>query len=259
MNQAADDLPDGLPFGVADYLQSMIATKVEPDCSVAKRLIAAPCSRNAFTIASARLTKTPGYKICKEVHGAIPERLIADIATQVACFDFAGMRKAASAASKRTSEIADHSRRCRIAFDGLMELYRSPSIRTDAIATLVELDVELFEKTGIGLLGMLTRIEGACTEGSSKPAAIFSELDGTFDGRKLHKLEYYVVAFDTRIEQSIVKNYLPAGFRLSHAEMAGIAWAALGYRGTSPISQRNDDKDNRAERVRSIRRNNKDE
>jgi hypothetical protein len=71
--------------------------------------------------------------------------------------------------------------------------------------------------------------------------------------RKWNDVAAFVAFADDRIEGEAKMGRLPYRFRLTDPEMAGLAWAAIGRDDLSPVINRGEEKDKRAETVRKIR------
>lgn len=230
-----------MPPTVEEFLRSYANTTVSGCARLcAERLLVAPCSKWAFSAISRRLREnTCRYDVAQQL------RFIADIVMIAGTVDFRGMRDGEIALRSELKAAAQAARALSYAID-LIQTYGAWSgLSGETLSTLF--DTEWFPH---GLDDFAARAEAASEEALCPP---YREFSRAMETRQFNELASYVITVDARLAEFVSIGYLPAGFRLSNAEMAGLAWAVLGRENASIFSQRGEDKDTRAEAVRKTR------
>lgn len=245
-----------LPQAVADFLRQDHAGRFE--CDVIDNLLTAPCAIHAFKRIAARLAPEPLI-------------LIAEEAAAVGSTWYPAARHGDVVLRKTAKRIATAAKEL---FDALGELQcMGPDVlmqRGDAIGLLADfigrppsymIPIEMVATVADPLpddfalrLADIHALATAAQEEELTPDdPAYYEAAQSPHVKRDNPIPPFVAALDSRIVAFTGSKAIPFGFELSHAEMAGLAWAATAQKDLSPVISRGEEKDKRAETVRKIR------
>jgi len=214
-----------------------------------ERLARAPCAINAFGRIIARLRKDAGYGGCVLL-GVTPEIVIADVAVLAAAVDHQKSRSACREMPEKMREAAHLANQLCSLLEGIERTYLDAGLKGELIGALVAAIPET-----IACCGNVAEL--AYVAADEAPDRILPEQDWPVAMRKWSDIAAFVAFADDRINGEANLMHLPYGFRLTNPEMAGLAWAATGQSDLSPVVNRGESKDKRAEMVRKIRQGRK--
>lgn len=214
-----------------------------------ERLAGAPCAINAFSRIIARLRKHAGYGGCVLL-GVTPEIVIADVAVLAAAVDHQATRSACREMSKKMREAARLANQLCNLLEGIERTYLAAGLKGEQIGALVATIPE-----AVACCGNVAEL--AFVAADEAPGQILPEQDWPVAMWKWSDIAAFVAFADDRINGESNLMHLPYGFRLTDPEMAGLAWAATGRNDLSPVVNRGEAKDKRAEMVRKIRQGRK--
>lgn len=242
----SDQSKFAIPHTVERFLSDYASTSIDgTDRLNAKRLLDAPCSRQAFWSISNRLEKADGcrYDLDHQL------RFVADIAMIAGGVPYQHIRITASDLPGLLRVAADAARTLSEAVEYISMGQRESGLQNDYLLKLF--NIEWFP---YGLHDFANLAEIASEHSFETP---YQEFLIEVKTRQFNQLAAYVHTVDWRIAELVEIDHLPVTFKLSNTEMAGLAWAVLGRDDISPFAQRHDAKDSRAELVRKARGKNK--
>jgi len=227
-----NDLPDS----ISDYLERMRYSEDSDQAEAASAIWASACGKKSITSMLNRQIS---------VDDVIT---ILGVAIESAGHNYYAMRAGESMVRKECKKLAD------AASDFAHALMACPVSFADEAGVTSE-HLELLRNYGLlerwnasDLLNLCLLAERAATDDYQIKFPYFNV--GT-------RKEYRLAAFVSEVDNEIFIR-LNTSVRLSHSELAGLAWGAKAVKNwddQSPISQSHDSKDPRAESVRKIRVN----
>jgi hypothetical protein len=254
-----------LPQAVADFLRQNHGGRFEDD--VIHNLLTAPCAIHAFKRIAARLAPEPLILIAQEAAAVgstwYPAARHGDVA----------LRKTAKRIAAAAKELFDALGELQCigpdvlmqhgaAIDALADLIGEPPGYMIPIEMIADVADPLPDEFAFHLAEIHALATAAQEEELTPDDPTYYEAAQSPHAKRDLPIPPFVAALDSRIVTFIDFGELPSDFELSHAEMAGLAWAATEQEDLSPIANTYESKavgsvgrriDPRTETVRKIR------